>query len=189
MNKLKYILPLALGVVTLVFGFSQGVFGGYVRNDVPVKAPTYQVYSFFASTTIGTTPTNFGTTTTATSTNIVPYFDNLGRYDAGYFVIAGAKKVSVYFDRITDPLVGNAGSSLFSVQVSPNGTDWYNWNKLSQNVATSTDQWEVGSVTISAATSTSIMGLDVSKDSIYAVRCVVVETTDGTHRCWASAEW
>ena len=192
MNKLKYILLSAIGVVALVFGFSQGVFGGYISNDVPSGTPqSYQHYEFFASTTLTTvTPTVFATSTTATSTNITGFYDNLGRYNDGKFKIAGAKKVSVYFDRTTDPAVGNAGSSRFRVQVSPNGTDWYDWNKLVVNAATTTANiTSLNAVTISAATSTDIVGLDLSANTFRFMRCIVLETTDGTHRCSASAEW
>lgn len=179
---------LTLGVIVLAFviGFGQRVFGGYLTLDVPNITPgTFQMYEFFASSTA---PTTVATTTTATSTNIIPYYDAQGRYNDGAFKIAGAKKVTVYFGRAWDS-AGNSGSSAFKVEVSPDGTNWYAWNKLSQNVATSTSEWQVGTVTISAATSTSVMGIDLSKNTFRSLRCVVTETTDGAHRCFATAEF
>jgi poly(3-hydroxybutyrate) depolymerase len=129
-------------------------------------------------------PLLVATTTTATSTNNAVQDQQLLR-------IAGAKKVTVYFSRGWGG--GNSGSSIFSVQVSPNGDDWYYFNKLQEN-ATSTKAATSASftnnvVTITAATSTVVRSLDLTTDSFYAIRCVVVETTDGSHSCTVTAEF
>ncbi len=160
-----------------------------ISNDTPsVTAGTYRTYEFFVAST---TPfAKQATTTTATSTNIVPFTDTAGRIDNGYFVIAGAKKVTLYFGRggATGP---NAGSTLYKVQVSPDGVTWNDYNKLISNTANTNAQTltRVSSSTISAATSTTVVSLDVENDSFYAVRCIVVETTDGEHTCSAGAEY
>lgn len=190
MNKLnKYILLLALGVVALVLfvGFGRGVFGGVITNDAPVRTPSYMTYEFFSSTTPAGVEL-YATTTTATSTNRIAGYDSAGRYDAGYFVIAGAKKVTLFFGR-GGRTGANTGSSDFQIEVSHDGTTWYDWNKLLQNVATSTNQWQIATTTISAATSTLIFDMSISNTALYAIRCIVTETTDGEHSCRAAAEW
>jgi hypothetical protein len=147
----------------------------------------YRTYEFFASTTDNSVT---ATTTTATSTNITPFYDSNGKYDDGSFDVRGAKKVSVFFSR--DAGTGkNDGSSLFTVQVTKDGTNWVNYNKLISNVSNTNAQTltRVASVSISAATSTVMVGVDVQNDSFKAIRCVVTETTDGSHSCSASATY
>lgn len=182
-NKLFIAIIAFIGV----FVVGQAVWASYPSTSVPTKTARYDMYEFFASTTA---PTTVATTTTATSTNITPYFTTSGKYDQGYFVVAGAKKISMYFGRGDTTGQGNAGSSLFKIQVSADGSTWVDYNKLIDNVTNTNSQTltRVASKTISAATSTVQVSLDPT-DSIYAVRCVVVETTDGEHRCFASAEW
>jgi len=170
----------------MFFG-AQFAFGHITTNTPPAASEgTYQHYTFFASSTA---QTDFATTTTATSTNITPWFNSDGRYDNGAFNIAGAKKVTFYFSRGDTTGEGNTGSTLFEVQVTPDGTNWYDFNKLVQNLATSTTPTTLGGVTISAATSTVIVSLDIEDDTFYATRCIVKETTDGEHSCSASANW
>lgn len=135
-------------------------------------------YNFFATSS---TDTTYATTTTATSTGMTPYFDASGRLDNGTADIRGAKKVTFYFGRGTGG--GNTGNSQFKVQVSPDGTNWYDFNKLRgpdvSNTATS-------SYTIVAATSTAAVSMDLTYDVYKFARCIVNETTDGTHYCAAT---
>lgn len=160
---------------------------GYATLTQPTRAERLVNYSFFASSTPGATPTVFATSTSATSTNIASWIDADGRVDNGYMVVAGAKKVNFFFSRAWGG--GNSGSSQFFVEVSPDGSTWVPYNKLISNVTNTNAQTltRVGSVTISAATSTTMVSLD--DDAIYAVRCIVVETTDGSHTCSASASF
>ncbi len=190
MKTLHKILFIILGVVVGVgiLGFANGVLGTITDDLVSSEAGRFKSYEFFASTT-PSGGTLQATTTSATSTNIIPSFDSNGRYDSGYFVIAGAKKVSFFFGRGDTLGNGNSGSSVFSVEVSPNGTDWYGWKRLNQNVATSTNEWQVENISVAAGTSTTLTGMDIRNHSPYAVRCIVVETTDGEHRCRATANW
>ncbi len=150
-----------------------GLTGGHFVNNATGYTDNY---NFFIATT-----------TTATSTN-----NTIGD---GSFKIAGAKRVVMYFSRggVIQP---NTGSTLFKVQVSPDGVNWYDYNRLLPNIATSTNStgvadsdYKVGSVTITAATSTSINALDLRGFQFYSVRCIAVETTDGEHTCKATAEF
>lgn len=160
---------------------------GYISNTQPTRAERFVKYSFFASSTPGSTPVLFATSTSATSTNIASWTDADGRVDNGYMVVAGAKKVNFFFSRAWGG--GNAGSSQFFVEVSADGSNWVPYNKLISNVTNTNAQTltRVASVTISAATSTSMVTMD--EDAIYAVRCIVVEATDGSHTCEATAQY
>lgn len=120
------------------------------------------------------------TTTSATSTNLTG--------GGGYADITGAKEVTMYFSRAWD--AGNAGSSRFRTQVTPNGTDWYDYDQLQiiDDVATSAlYDARVGTSTITAATSTVMAKLDGG--SFVGLRCIVVEATDGAHTCAAGVEY
>ena len=131
---------------------------------------TYKNFSFFSATT-----------TNATSTNLTG--------DGGYFVIAGAKKVDFYFTH------GGAGTSslatsTFNVQVSPDGTNWYDYIQILSSTSTTV----IPRVTIEGATSTIRGVLDgFQNETFYAARCIVVEGglsgTQGEHTCTASAEF
>lgn|SRR3990167_5660708 len=191
MSKNKKIISLVLGaILILVIAWQIGTSNANVVTDVPAAAPqgNYQSYLFFASTTAQSL---LSTSTSATSTDINPFFDsNTGRKDSGYFVVAGAKDVNVYFTRDT----AGSGASRFSIQVTatstPVETDWYDYNRLSPNTVSSSANdslLRVGTSTISATTGTNIFKMETL--GFYAIRCIVVETTDGTHICRASADW
>lgn len=124
------------------------------------------------------------TTTSATSTDIKTGVATT----TGFIKTAGAKRVNFYFGR-GGATSANTGSSRFRVQVTPDGDNWYDFNKLVQNVATSTTPTTLDAVTITAATSTVIVSLDLRTDAFYAARCIVLETTDGEHTCKATAEY
>ncbi len=161
-------------VAAIVWGISlipswSNVASASINFLVPTeRLNTYKNYSFLAATT-----------TTATSTNLTG--------GGGYLSIDGAKKVTFYFSRAWGG--GNSGTSAFTVEVTPDGANWYAFNKLIQNVASTTSQTTVGSISISAATSTTVASMDLQYDTFLGVRCIVNETTDGTHTCAASAEY
>ena len=150
----------------------------------------FQTYTFFATST---TQTYFGTSTNATSTGVTAFTNSDGRRIDGKFVVAGAKRVSMLFGRGDVTGTGNTGSSQFMVEVSPDGTNWYDFNRLI--TATNTfdgfsTQTILPSVEIGAGSSSTVMAdLDLSDAAIYAIRCIVLETTDGDHTCRASADW
>ena len=152
--------------------------------DTPVPVSRLNNYDFFASTTNPTGGSD-ATSTSATSTNINPYFDTSGRYDQGYFNINGAQRVTFYFTRQDNG--GNAGSSTFSVQVTPDGTNWYNFNKLISNVATTTPPGSTKATAVLTGTSTEIDSLDLRYDAFLGVRCIVVKSVDGQAICKATA--
>lgn len=163
---------------------------GYLTQDHRSVTPdSYRQYDFFAvsSSTVGA-PATYGTTTSATSTTASSNTDELGRIDNGYFVIAGADQASLFFQRTTGG--GNAGTSTFNVQVTYDGSTWVDYNKLITNVTNTNAQMptRVSSVAL-IGTSTSMVSMDLQNDSVYAVRCIVVEATDGTHRCTGFAEF
>lgn len=174
---------LALGLLLVVAGMANG---GVVSSEIPTNQDTVVNYEFFASSTA---PTTVATTTSATSTNIRPYFDSNGRYDDGSVSLVGAEKATFYFSR-GGATSANTGTSTFSIEVSPDGSNWYDFNKLVQNRATSTANITIlDSVAIEAATSTTIVSLDLRYDAFVKARCIVVETIDGEHRCRATVEY
>jgi hypothetical protein len=191
MKTLKLIPMIVIGAILLFAGMFfmgslQRAFGDVTSEMRTVTPDTYRYYTFFATSTA---QTNFATTTTATSTNINQWTNSSGVIDKGYFVIAGAKKVTMYFSRDAGT-GGNAGSTNFKVQSSPDGTTWYDFTRLVQATSTSvSNAVEQSTATISAATTTLQYGLDLDYDSTFAVRCIVVETTDGSHSCAASATY
>lgn len=183
-NYIPQLVVIGFLLAVLVGSSPFGAFGA-ISNDAPtVTGGTFRTYEFFASTT---EPTTVATTTSATSTNIIAFTDTSGRVDNGYFVVAGAKKVTLFFSRGDTTGQGNSGSSDFRIQVSDDGSNWYNYNGLAtSSIATLV---RTASTTISAATSTSIYSMDIAHGAFYAIRCIVVEVTDGEHRCRALAEF
>jgi hypothetical protein len=108
------------------------------------------------------------TTTSATSSNTV--------------IIANAKRVNWYFTH-GGVATSSTGTSTFKVQVSPDGSSWYDFGKLVQ--ATSSNMQPT--VQIVGATSTVEYGMNLDFDAFYAARAIVVEGTlsgasgDGEH--------
>jgi len=162
---------LAILATAIVFvWYATGMTFASMTTDRSTNVPNkFQNFSFFSATT-----------TTATSTNTT---DTVG------MSIKGAKKVNLYFSR-GGTIGPNTGSTNFRVQVSPDeGTNWYYFNKLTQNLATSTYPTSLDSVTITAATSTVIVGLDLENNAFSNVRVIAVETTDGEHTAIGTAEF
>lgn len=163
---LAVLAVVAFLVIALAFAFPT------VKAEVNFSETTpaqgiYQNFTFFTATS-----------TTATSTNITG--------GGGYLKIAGAKKVELYFSRGDTSGKGNAGLSKFRVQVTPDGTNWFDYSKLVGSDAAAT---ATSTVTIGTATSTVVANMDIIKDTFYGVRCIVNQTTDGEHTCKASAEY
>ena len=131
----------------------------------------YETFTFFSATTTNATSTADGT-------------GNIG------MDIKGAKGLTFYFSRAFDG--GNAGTSTFNVEISPDeGVTWIGYNKLISNVTNTNAQMptRVASVAIVAATSTTMAAMDLQTDAFSRVRCVVVEGTDGAHTCKASVRY
>ena len=185
---------LGIGIIGVITFLALMFFKGDVKNlkgvssDVPtVTQNTFRYYDFFASTTA---QTNFATTTSATSTNITSWTTSSGMVDKGYFVVAGAKKVTMFFTRGDTLGTGNTGTTTYKVQTSPDGTTWYDFKKLVQATSTSISNAVIQATAgIEAATLTLSYGLDLNFDAVYAIRCIVVETIDGDHSCASSAQF
>lgn len=168
MKKLVLSVGAALVLVLSIIYFNTGtVFGMTIGNFVNKTTGYTEYYTFFNATT-----------TTATSTNTTN--------GDGRFVVAGAKNVTLYFSR-GGVVAPNTGSTLFKIEVSPDGSTYYPYNVLTQNVATSTYPAVVSTVSIGAATTTTLVQM---RDlGFYSIRCVAIETTDGEHTCKAEAEF
>jgi hypothetical protein len=160
----KYLILIAI-VSCLVIA---GVAYGNITDRKGVSGQNeLQTFTFFSATT-----------TSATSTDVIAP-------NAGYARIVGAKKATLYLSR-GGATSANTGTSTFYVQVTPDGTNWYDYNKM---VSTSSESTITPYVRIEAATSTTIVGLNLDYYSFYGLRCIVVETTDGEHTCKASIEF
>lgn len=165
---------LIIALTVLVAGYAIAVQAA--RNEAtPTGTPgTFERHTFFSATT-----------TNATSTNLTG--------GGGLMPIAGAKKVNFYFTH-GGAATTSTGSSIFNVQVTPDGTNWYDFNKLISNLGTSTANVTVlSTVAVPAATTTTIVGMDIDHDAFLAARCIVVEVgtvgQQGEHTCTATVEF
>jgi len=187
MTLKQSIVPIVLVAGAIVFlalfiGSIQKA-SGYTTYDIPTRLETAVLYDFFASSTPGTAPTEFATSTTATSTDINAYFDEQGRKQDGSLSIAGAERVTLYLTRGS----GTSGATIFRVQGTQDGTNWHYITRFIGDDAAST---ATSSVTMgNQATSTSIYGLDLRTHGYQKIRCIAVEITDGRHQCQGLAEW
>jgi len=162
-----YIYASIIAAVLFLAALMVGRAAAEVNFFTPIQTGSYQTFSFFNATT-----------TNATSTNLTG--------GGGWFNIAGAKNVALYFSRGDTTGQGNSGSSKFSVQVTPDGTNWYNYNTLNENVASTTSGWSTRFETVSGTSTTITI---MQNRGFYGVRCIVQETTDGEHTCSAAAEF
>ena len=186
-----YIKPLsfligALILASVFIALSQAPFASADATTVPtVTQNTFKNYTVFATST---DQVGFATTTTATSTNIVPWFNTNGEYDNGIFTIAGAKSVTLYLSRAWDPN-GNAGSTTFKIQVTPKTTpaetDWFPFTDLQSATSTAVFTSDI----VLTGTSTMAVNLDMVNRGFYAMRLVAVEATDGQHSASATATY
>lgn len=163
-----------IAMVAVALLLSVGMaYAGSVSNRRTVNNAREQVnYSFFSATTTNATSTNIGDGT-------------------GALTIAGAKRVTFYLSR-GGTVSTNTGTSTFNIQVTPDGTNWYNFNKMEPATTTADVSGHVahlGALAIQAATSTIIAAMDLEMDTFYQARCIVVETIDGEHSCSATVEY
>lgn len=186
-NRIKLTIGFLAAAIfaTLLLLINVNSVRAYITSDITVPTDTYRTYQFFASSTA---PTTVATSTVgfATSTSIIAWNDTSGRVDNGAFVIAGAKRVEIYFSRggVTH---ANTGSSIFTIQESPDGVNWYAVSKLVQSTSTSISAaGEVGTWMLTG-TSTVTLALDTFYDDYYSLRCVVNNVTDGEAGCLAAA--
>lgn len=175
----SFLLASVLLAVFIHFTAPHAAFGAVPSTQVPgvtlhfISQPkeTQDFYTFFVATT-----------TTATSTNAA------SAQDPGYFRIAGATDVIFYFSRGDTKGTGNSGSSVFKVQVSPDGTNWFDYNELGQVINTTTaDAYFTRAISASIPSGTSTVQWAMDDLDYYAVRCITVRTTDGEASCKATA--
>lgn len=158
-------VPKALGASTQVPGIT--------LHTINPPQDTQDFYTFFVATT-----------TTATSTTAA------SSQDPGFLRIGGAKDVVFFFSRGDTKGTGNSGSSAFKVQVTPDGTNWFDYSELGfVSTSTTADLFfaRVASATIGAATSTVQYAME--DISYYGARCIAVRTTDGESSCKAVASF
>ncbi len=184
-------LLVVLGFVAVGISLFASQTFGHVASNTTAPIDIHRAYTFFATTTAQVTfATSTASGASATSTSINAFFDDNGQLDRGYFVIAGAKSVELYFGRSAATTTNN-GATTYTIQVTPipNPTeaDWYNAPKLIQS--TSTAQQVNGS--ISAASTIIRYALDLSSENYYAVRCIasVTSLNDGKNTCSATARF
>lgn len=175
---------LAVLVTAFLLIQSQRSFGHVTSDDVNQSGRTV-AYTFFATSTNQNTSGIYSTTTTATSTNITAYFDSNGRLDSGYMVIEGAERVGLLCERGDKLGGGNTGSTACRYQVSNDLSNWFYFGDLVS--ATSTDT--VGATISIVGTTTAPTAMDTQYATWRYLRCIVVETTDGSHECRAIASW
>lgn len=166
MKYLKYLLA-----ALVLLGGGAVAFGAVTFTTPTQPDHTYKNFTFFSATT-----------TTATSTNTSD--------GGGYFVINGAKKVTMYFTHGGTATTSTTGAA-FKVQSTRDGANWDTFNKL---IGADLSSTATSTYTIQGATSTVPVALDISDDTFYAVRCISTELatplgTDGEQTCQASAEF
>lgn len=173
------LITLALAAIAglSLFLYSSAL-GGTINTDESGgslgAAGRFTDYTFFSATT-----------TSATSTNIIAAFDADGRLDNGTVDVRGAESATFYFSR-GGSTGANTGLTVFSVEGSPDGTNWYDVNRLITNDVSGT---ATSSYTINAATSTAITSIDLTQHNFKRLRCIALETTDGDHTCRATISW
>ncbi len=181
---------------------SQKTFGS-LSSDTPSNSNIYRTFDLFASTTVESVT---ATSTNATSTNIVAYADSNGRIINGSADIRGAKKIDVYFTRGGTFAAANTGTSTFAIQISPDGTNWYYYNRLVVSTSTSasnisnsfiaaSDPTMNTPITIGAttpgniATSTLHYFFDSQDLNFKNLRCISTILVDGANSCQVSVTY
>ena len=173
-NKtLLAVLGVLLGVGVLLAYFWAPLYSlASVTFTTPTQpVNTYKNFTFFTATT-----------TTATSTNTTD--------GGGYFIIAGAQRVTFYFSH-GGTATTSTGGATYRVQTTRDGTNWDYFNHLIDQSVSST---ATSSVTTQGATTTAVASMDLTKDTFFAVRCISTEATpaqgvDGEQTCQASADF
>lgn len=100
-------------------------------------------------------------------------------------MVAGAKKITLFFKRSNHA----AGVSTFDVDVSADGDNYVDYNKLITNVANTNVQTPVRAATVALVADGMAFATIDPVDTFYSIKVNVVETTDGTHECWAVVEF
>lgn len=174
-------------------------FGNVTSTEGAPLLKSFENYTFFATSTASENLALFSdvyaTSTNATSTNITSWFDSKGRKDNGYFIVAGAKNVQFYFGRGGTTTSATTATVKYTVQLSPDGTNWFDFPKIVTASSTKNTQ---GQMFITTSTTTNSVSLDIQDDSLYAVRCIATyigvsnyngNSVDGKNFCSATATY
>ena len=164
----KIIKPLYFVGIVLVFLTTAMVFVWYATGisygaqTIDRQCPSenhYKDFSFFSATTTNATSTADG---------------SIG------MDIKCAEKVTLHLTH-GGVATTSTGTNVFNVQVSPDeGTTWYDFNKLVQNLSTSTVETTLARITVGASTSTVLVTMDLQDFTFSRVRVISVETgTEG----------
>ncbi len=171
--------------------------GAHLAHGAQVKdegalVNTYRTFEFFqSSSTAGVLNAVIatGTVGTAYSNGFTAFADPSGNINNGTMDVRGAKRVSLFVTRGGAFAAANAGTSTVSVEGTPDGTNWYAFNKLVAATTTASQTLsnavETGVAFIGAttpgnvATSTQRFSMDLQTESFAAIRIKVVTTGDG----------
>lgn len=180
-----------VGFIALAALMMTGVMSvrGALIADQQSIVNAYRTYEFFQSSTTASVMNSVvatGTVGTTVSTNFTAFFDPNGQLNNGVMDIRGAKTVSLFFTRGGSFAAANLGTTTFSVQVTPDGVNWYDFSKLVNSTSTSvSNAGVVTSAVIGAtapgniATSTLRYSMDLSTEKFLGLRAKVVTTGDG----------
>ncbi len=201
-NKLQLWLAAAIlaafVIVALFLNGMQNV-GAAVTTTNTVGGGTFVHANLFASSTLSTV-TATGTVGTAFSDQVNPFFDSNGRRFDGTLDLRGANHAEVYFTRGGAFGAQTTGTTTFTVEVTPDGTNWYTFNRLvsattsplstisNTSIQSSALIGDTDGVTLDATT-TQRFSLDLNNEVYLAARCKVVTTLNGSASCDITARY
>ena len=79
----------------------------------------------------------------------------------------------------------SSGNGVFTVQVSNDGVNWVDYNRLITNVTNTNAQTDTKVASVTLSTNTTSMVFIPNSDTFASIRAKVVVTTDGTYSCVA----
>lgn len=148
---------LFIGVLFAMMAYGSTIAAGATSFMVPAKPSQYQ-----------NVPLISATTTSATTTQ--------SSDGSGYAIVSNAKKVIFYFTH-GGTATTSTGGAVFTVQSSPDGVTWNNYNKLIQGDVSSTAS---SSITVQGATTTAQASANLVNDTYYAFRVIINELPGGS---------
>ncbi len=175
--------------------------GAAVTTTNTVGGGTFIHANMFASSSVSAVVAT-STLGTAFSNGIDPFFDSNGRRFDGTLDLRGANHAEVYFTRggAFSASLPTTGTTTFSVEVTPDGTNWYTFGRLL--AATSSTGSTISSTPVQAsdvigdsdgvtgdATTTHRFSLDLNQEVYMAARCKVVTTLNGSASCDMTARY
>lgn len=173
--------------------------GASVTTTNTLGDGVYRHANLFASST-NSAITATSTLGTAYSNGLTAFFDSSGvRFD-GTMDIRGAQRAEVYFTRGGAFGAATTGTTTFSIEVTPDGSTWYAFNRLV--AATSSAGSTIANTSVQPtvtigdtngatvdATTTERYSLDLTNEVYMAARCKVVNTLNGSASCDMTARY